>query len=193
MGAVGFLLLIACVNVANLLLVRGDARLREMAVRTAMGAAPRRLVRELFTESVVLAVLGAALGLALAAGRCACSRRSIPRACRRWRRWLGRHGHRVHADLVGVDDVAVWPGAGAAHLHVNLVESLREGGQNATVGGRRQRLRGALVTTEVALAVVLVIGAGLMIRSLAALGDIDLGFNPDRVLTMRVGDPGCQI
>jgi predicted permease len=71
-------------------------------------------------------------------------------------------------------------------LHVNLVESLREGGQNATIGGRRQRIRGALVATEVALAVVLVIGAGLMIRSLAALGDIDLGFNPDRVFTMRV-------
>jgi putative ABC transport system permease protein len=71
-------------------------------------------------------------------------------------------------------------------LHVNLVESLREGGQNATIGGRRQKIRGALVATEVALAVILVIGAGLMIRSLAALGNIDLGFNPDRVLTMRV-------
>ena len=71
-------------------------------------------------------------------------------------------------------------------LRVELVDSLREGGQNATASNRRQRLRGVLVAVEVALAVVLVIGAGLMIRTLAALGDIDLGFNPDRVLTMRV-------
>jgi predicted permease len=187
MGAVAFLLLIACVNVANLLLVRGDARLREMAVRTAIGAAPRRLVRQLFTESVVLAVLGAVLGLALAAG--------------------------ALQVLVSVDPTSLPPLApvqldvtviaftiilavlttllfglvpALRTLHVNLVESLREGGQNATIGGRRQRIRGALVATEVALAVILVIGAGLMIRSLSALGNIDLGFNPDRVLTLRV-------
>jgi putative ABC transport system permease protein len=187
MGAVGFLLLIACVNVANLLLVRGDARLREMAVRTAMGAAPRRLVRQLFTESVVLAVLGAALGLALAAGALrvltAVDPTSLPPLAP-----VGLNGAVIAFTLIlSVVTTLLFGLAPALRtLHVNLVESLREGGQNATVGGRRQRLRGLLVATEVALAVVLVIGAGLMIRSLSALGDIDLGFNPDRMLTMRV-------
>ena len=187
MGAVGFLLLIACVNVANLLLVRGDARLREMAVRTALGAAPRRLVRQLFTESVVLAVLGAAVGLALAAGALrvltTVDPTSLPPLAP-----VGLDRTAIAFTLVlSVVTTLLFGLAPALRtLHVNLVESLREGGQNATVGGRRQRLRGLLVATEVALAVVLVIGAGLMIRSLSALGDIDLGFNPDRVLTMRV-------
>ena len=187
MGAVGFLLLIACVNVANLLLVRGDARLREMAVRTAMGAAPRRLVRQLFTESVVLAVLGAAVGLALAAGALqvltTVDPTSLPPLAP-----VGLDGTVIAFTLIlSVATTLLFGLAPALRtLRVNLVESLREGGQNATVGGRRQRLRGLLVATEVALAVVLVIGAGLMIRSLSALGDIDLGFNPDRVLTMRV-------
>ena len=193
MGAVGFLLLIACVNVANLLLARGDARVREMAVRTAIGASPARLVRQLFTESVVLAIAGGALGLGLA--------------------WVAL---RV---LTSVDPTSLPPVApvrldvtviaftvlvavvttllfGLAPtwrmLHVDHVDSLREGGQNATVSARRQRLRGGLVAVEVALAVVLVIGAGLMIRTLVALGDIDLGFNPDRVLTMRVTIPASK-
>ena len=187
MGAVGFLLLIACVNVANLLLVRGDARLREMAVRTAMGAAPRRLVRQLFTESVVLAILGALVGLALAAGALrvltAVDPTSLPPLAP-----VALDGTVIAFTLVlSVVTTLLFGLAPALRtLHLNLVDSLREGGQNATVGGRRQRLRGLLVATEVALAVVLVIGAGLMIRSLSALGDIDLGFNPDRVLTMRV-------
>jgi predicted permease len=193
MGGVGFLLLIACVNVANLLLVRADARLREIAVRTALGASPRRLVRQLFTESVVLAIAGAVLGVALAAV-----------------------GLRV---LTGVDPTSLPPlgpirldvtvlgftvllaivttllfGLAPAlrTLHVDVIESLREGGQNATAGFRRQRLRGALVALEVALAAVLVIGAGLMIRTLAALADVELGFNPDRVLTLRVTIPGSR-
>ena len=193
MGAAGFLLLIACVNVANLVLVRGYARAREMAVRTAMGASPTRLVRQLFTESVVLAIAGALLGL-----------------------WLASVALRV---LTSVDPTSLPPVApvrldmtviaftlllavvttllfGLAPalrtLHVDLIESLREGGENATAGIRRQRLRAALVSVEVALAVMLVIGAGLMIRTLAALGDIDLGFNPDRVLTMRVTIAGSK-
>jgi predicted permease len=187
MGAVAFLLLIACVNVANLLLVRGDARLREMAVRTAIGAAPRRLVRQLFTESVVLALLGAVLGLALAAGALrllvSVDPTSLPPLA----------PVRLDATVIAftmllavVTTLLFGLVPALRTLHVNLVESLREGGQSATVGGRRQRIRGALVATEVALAVVLVIGAGLMIRSLAALGNIDLGFDPNRVLTLRV-------
>ncbi len=193
MGAVGFLLLIACVNVANLLLVRGDARVREMAVRTAIGASPKRLVRQLFTESVVLAIAGAVLGLGLASVALrvltSVDPTSLPPLAP------------VRLDLtviaftllLAVVTTLLFGLAPALRtLHVDLVDSLREGGQNATVGHRRQRLRGALVAVEVALAVVLVIGAGLMIRTLAALGDIDLGFNPDRVLTMRVTIPASK-
>ena len=193
MGAVGFLLLIACVNVANLLLVRGDARVREMAVRTAIGASPTRLVRQLFTESVVLAIAGAVLGLGLASVALrvltSVDPTSLPPLA------PVRLDMTVIAFtlLLAVVTTLLFGLAPALRtLHVDLVESLREGGQNATVGNRRQRLRGALVAVEVALAVVLVIGAGLMIRTLAALGDIDLGFNPDRVLTMRVTIPGSK-
>jgi putative ABC transport system permease protein len=187
MGAVGCLLLIACVNVANLLLVRGDGRLREMAVRTALGAAPRRLVRQLFTESVVLAVLGAAVGLALAAGALRVLTTVDPTSLPPLAPVALDSTVIAFTLVLSVVTTLLFGLAPALRtLHVNLVESLREGGQTTTIGGRRQRLRGLLVATEVALAVVLVIGAGLMIRSLSALGDIDLGFNPDRVLTMRV-------
>jgi predicted permease len=190
MGAVGFLLLIACVNVANLLLVRGDGRLREIAVRTAIGAAPRRLVRQLFTESLVLAVAGALLGLALAAialrTLMAIDPTSIP-AMSPVTLDMSVVGFTLALAVVTTLVFGLAPALRT--LHVNLVESLREGGQQATLGGRRQRLRGALVAVEVALAVILVIGAGLMIRTLSALGSIDLGFDPDRVLTMRVSVP----
>jgi putative ABC transport system permease protein len=193
MGAVGFLLLIACVNVANLLLVRGDARLREMAVRTAMGAAPARLVRQLFTESVLLAVLGAVLGLTLAAVALrvmiSVDPTSLPSLAP-----IGLDATVVTFTMVLAVVTTLLFGLAPAlrTLHVNLVESLREGGYTATIGGKRQRFRGALVTTEIALAVVLVVGAGLMIRSLSQLGKIDLGFNPDRVLTMRVAIPAAR-
>jgi putative ABC transport system permease protein len=192
-GAVGFLLLIACANVANLLLVRGDARLREMAVRTAIGAAPERLVRQLLTESVVLAVLGAALGLGLAAAGLRAlttlDPTSLPPLAP-----VGLDLTVVLFTLVlGVVTTIVFGLAPALRtLRVNLVESLREGGQQSTVGGARQRLRGLLVVAEVALAVVLVAGAGLMIRSLSALGKIDLGFKADHMLTMRLSIPQAR-
>lgn len=191
MGAVGFLLLIACVNVANLLLVRGDARLREMAVRTAVGASPTRLVRQLFTESVVLAALGAVLGLALAAVALrvliSLDATSLPPLAPVRLDWPVI----AFTLLLAVATTLLFGLAPALRtLHVDF-ESWRDG-QRATTGRRRQRLRGALVAGQMALAVVLVIGAGLMIRTLAALGDVDLGFTPDRVLTMRVTIPGAR-
>ena len=193
MGAVGFLLLIACVNVANLLLVRGDARLREMAVRTAIGAAPRRLMRQLFTESLVLAVSGALLGLALAAGALRALEAIDPTSIPAMSPVTLDMSVVAFTLVLAVVTTLLFGLAPALRtLHVNLVESLREGGQQATLGGRRQRLRGALVAAEVALAVILVIGAGLMIRTLSALGNIDLGFDPDRVLTMRVSVPTAR-
>ena len=188
-GAVGFLLLIACANVANLLLVRGDARLREMAVRTAVGAAPDRLVRQLLTESIVLAVIGAMLGLGLATiglrVLMTVDPTSLPPLAPIRLDWIVV----AFTLATGVITTVIFGLAPALRtLRVNLVESLREGGQ-ATVGGHRQRLRSILVVVEVSLAIVLVIGAGLMIRSLSELGRIDLGFKPDHVLTLRVSVP----
>ena len=192
MGAVGFLLLIACVNVANLLLVRGDARLREMAVRTAIGAAPNRLVRQLFTESLVLAVARRV------PGACA-GRGSTPRAdergshepaaacagaarrhCRRSSRWSWPSSTTL---VFGLAPALRYARTSIWSSHSAKVASKRPSGAAGSV------CAALLVAAEVALAVILVIGAGLMIRSLAALGQIDLGFNPDRVLTMRVAVP----
>ncbi|HYE86909.1 MAG TPA: ADOP family duplicated permease, partial [Vicinamibacterales bacterium] len=191
-GAVGFLLLMACANVANLLLVRGDARVREMAVRTAIGAAPDRLVRQLLTESIVLALLGAVLGLGLASlglrALMTIDPTSLPPLAPVRLDWQVV----AFTFALGVVTTIVFGLVPALRtLRVNLVESLREGGQ-ATVGGHRQRLRSLLVIAEVTLAVVLVIGAGLMVKSLAALGRIDLGFQPQQMLTMRVSVPAAR-
>jgi putative ABC transport system permease protein len=193
MGAVGFLLLIACVNVANLLLVRGEARVREMAMRTALGASPNRLMRQLVTESVVLAIAGAGLGLGLASVGLHVLTSVDPTSLPPLAPVRLDQAAIAFTLLLAVATTLLFGLVPALRtLHVDLIESLRDGGQHATVGHRRHRLRGALVTVEMALAVVLVIGAGLMIRTLAALGDIDLGFTPGHVLTMRVTIPGVR-
>ena len=192
-GAVGFLLLIACSNVASLLLVRGDARLREMALRTAVGAGPSRLVRQLFTESLLLAMGGAIVGLAVAAAGLrtliALDPTSLPPLAP-----VALDGTVVaFALLLGVFTTLLFGLLPALRtLRLNLVDALRDGSQQATLGGGRQRLRSALVVSEVALAVILIVGAGLMLRSLSALGRIDLGFNPDHVLTMRLSVPSAR-
>lgn len=193
MGAVTFLLLIACTNVASLLLVRGDARVRELALRTAVGAAPARLVRQMITESLLLAVCGALLGLGLAAVALRALQALDPTSLPPLAPATIDGPVMAFTLTLGVVTTIVFGMLPALRtLGINLVDALREGSQQATLGGGRQRLRSALVVAEVALAVVLVIGAGLMLRSLSALGRIDLGFNPDQVLTMRLSVPNAR-
>lgn len=190
LGAVAFVLLIACVNVANLMLARGAAREREVAVRAALGAGRGRLVRQLLTESISLSVIGGAAGLltafVLIGLLTAVLPADLPRA--------GEIGIDVGvlaftlavAILTGLL-FGLAPAAGAGRQQ--LVDSLKEGGRGHTAGLRGRRLRGVLVVSEVALALVLLVGAGLMLRSFARLHESDPGYDPDGVLTMRVPLP----
>ena len=189
LGAVGFLLLIACANVANLLLARAEARQREMAVRSALGAGGWRLVRQLLTESLVLTSVAAVTGLLLAFA-----------AVRYVAWWNPANIPRVHT--VGLDARVLMFTALVALLtsiafslvpalrarRVDLNESLKDG-QTTSGGGARQRFRNTLVVVEMALAVVLLVGAGLMLRSLWSLQQVRLGFDPANVLTMRLSLP----
>jgi predicted permease len=189
LGAVGFVLLIACVNVANLLLARGEARRKELAIRTALGASRGRIARQVLTESAAYAVVGGVRGVALA--------------------WWGQHALRAAApaSIPRVDQVTIDGGVLAFALLVtsltgalfglipalrgtrgDTVGTLREGGKTSSQFGIG-RARGVLVVSEVALAVVLLTGAGLLIRSLWKLQSIELGFNPKNVLAMQVSFP----
>jgi putative ABC transport system permease protein len=182
-GSVALVLLIACANVANLLLARAEARHKEFAVRTALGAGRGRILRQFTTEGIVVSMLGAALGLALAYGGLkallAANPESIPRAAE------------VSLDpaVLGVTvAVAVLTGlvfglAPLLHIgHATVARSIREGGTRATHGAGRNRLRRGLVVAEIALAVMLAIGAGLLIRSFENLTSVDAGFaSRDRV------------
>ncbi|HVX39280.1 MAG TPA: ABC transporter permease [Gemmatimonadaceae bacterium] len=189
-GAVLLVLLIACANVAGLLLVRGETRRRELAVRVALGAGPSRLARLLITESALLAAAGGAAGVTLAwlAVRLLRSHApaGLPRITETSLDWS------VLAFALGASALTalltgMLPLAQANHL--GLAGELREGGRGATTGRARLRWRQTLVTAEIALAVVLVAGAGLMIRSVRNLLTIDPGFRADHVLTMQISTP----
>jgi putative ABC transport system permease protein len=191
LAAVAAVLIIACANVANLLLSRAAVREREMGVRIALGAVRGRLVRQLLTESLVLSSLGAAAGLAIA--------------------WLGLRAliGLAPADIPRLDEVrldatvlavalglAIVTGLGFGLVPAlkssrrDLSGALREGGRGGTEGRRAHRLRGVLVASQVALVVVLLTTAGLMLRSVAALQRTDTGFRPENLLTMRLALSG---
>jgi predicted permease len=188
LGAVGFVLLIACANVANLLLARGAARQKEMAIRTALGASRSRIVRQLLTESVLLALVGGVFGLILAFWGVkllvAITPDNIPRVKDvnvDMRVLLFTLGIALLTGIV----FGLVPALKASRPDLN--ESLKEGGRGST--GRRHLILDVLVTAEVALALVLLIGAGLMVRSIISIYGVDLGLNSKNVLTMRLDLP----
>jgi putative ABC transport system permease protein len=191
-AAVGVVLLIACANVANLLLARSTSREREMVVRTAVGAARARLIRQLLTESAVLGIAAGVCGM-----------------------WLARLGvvalaSMAPADLPRLDEIHIdvaalgftlsialaasllFGLAPALHVsRVQLTDGLRQGGKGSAIGARGGRARQAFVVIEVALAVLLVFGAGLLGRSLLALAAVDMGFSPERLVVLRTAVPAA--
>jgi predicted permease len=180
--AVAFVLLIACANIANLLLARSTARMREFAVRAALGAGKSRLIRQLLTESILLGSMGGALGLLFASWGMRAALDALPDT-------LPRAGE-IHIDLrVLLFTAAATLLAGILFglvpalkiSRTNLQDSLKEGGRGSS--GSRQRVHGILVVVEMSLALVLLIGAGLALRTLVQLWNVDPGFDPHNVLT----------
>jgi len=192
-GAAGFVLLIACVNIANLLLATATARQKEIAVRTALGAGRLRLIRQMLTESLLIAVAGGVAGLLVARwgieALVALDPKQIPRLHMLSLDWRTFAFALTASLLTG----ALFGLAPALQISkVNLNESLKEGGRGSSGGSRHNRLRGLLVIAEVSLAFVLLIGAGLLMRTFFYLQNVDPGFNPERVLTATIDLPGAR-
>jgi putative ABC transport system permease protein len=189
-GAVGFVLLIACANVANLLLARGAARQREMAIRTALGAGRMRVMRQLLTESVVLCVLGGALGLLAARWGLDVLLALSPLDLVDLGRVYLSYPVLAFTALVSLATAIVCGFAPAFEgSRAEVQEALKDGARQAGTGVRHRRMRQAFVVAEIALAVVLLVGAGLMMRSFGALRGVNPGFTAQNVLTGRVTIP----
>ena len=191
LGTVGFVLLIACANVANLFLVRAEGRQQELAIHAALGASWRRITWELLSESLTLAALGGVAGLGLAYGAIQALRSIAPEGLPRL------HEITMDPTVLGFT-VAISLLAGVLFglipvlkfARPQLANALKEGGRLSSAGRERHRARNTLVVAEIALAVVLLIASGLMIRTFQALQRVEPGFqNPDEVLTLRVSIP----
>ena len=191
LAAVGFVLLIACVNVANLMLARSSVRTREFAIRTAMGASRARLLRQLLTESLLLAFTGGAIGLLLAGWgtKVAIAQLpvNLPRAAE-----IGLDTRVLLFTLVITLACGIFFGLGPAlkSARPNLHDTLKEGGRGGS--GSRHRAQGVFVVVEMAMALVLLIAAGLMIRSLSALWNVNPGFDSHNLLTFGVSLPSSM-
>ena len=193
MGAVLFVHLIACANVANLLLARGATRAKEIGIRLALGASRRQIVRQLLAESIVLGMVGSALGLLFAVWGVDLMLTALPNEVPYWIHF--DFDWRVFSFALGIGAVSsvlfgLLPALQASHPR--LVDALKEGGRTGAGGAKGQRIRNSLVIAEVALALVLLIGAGLMMRSFMNLQKTDIGMDPSRTLTFRVGLPEAQ-
>src|SRR3984893_17524366 len=193
MGAVLFVHLIACAIVANLLLARGATRAKEIGIRLALGASRRQIIRQLLAESLVLGMVGSALGLLFAVWGVDLVLTALPNEVPFWIRF--DFDWRIFSFALGIGAVSsvlfgLLPAFQASNPR--LVDALKEGGRTGAGGAKGQRMRNSLVVAEVALALVLLIGAGLMMRSFMKLQKTDIGIDPSRTLTFRVGLPEAQ-
>ena len=193
LGAVGLVLLIACANVANLLLVRATARQKETAIRTALGATRTRVVRQFLVESTLLSLMGASAGLVLATwGTRILARLSPPEAPQMQGAGINGFVLLFAVALAVVTGIifGLAPALGTTKPNVN--ESLKESGRGSSGAAKDRKLRDVLVICEFGLALALLVGAGLMIKALAHLHGVNIGFNPDHLLTIRVPLEGPQ-
>jgi putative ABC transport system permease protein len=193
LGAVGFVLLIACANITNLLLVKASGRTREIALRGALGASQARLVRQFIVESVILGIGGAATGVMLAWAAVPALRVLIPEQIPSWIKFTPDARVLLFAIAVTVG-TSILAGAVPAWLatRLNLVETLKEGGRSYTSGGARAWFRNALVVGEVAMSVLLLAGAGLMIETFWNLSHMQAGFRTDNITTLQTSTPASR-